>query len=32
MVDDEPTTFWFDGKPYSPANFANEYYGKVTLR
>jgi len=19
MVDDEPTTFWFDGKPYEPA-------------
>jgi penicillin-binding protein 1B len=29
---DEPTTFWFDGKPYAPANFKNEYYGEVTLR
>jgi len=32
MVDDEPTTFWFDGKPYEPANFAHEFYGRVTLR
>ncbi len=32
MVDDEPTTFWFDGKPYAPANFANEFHGRVTLR
>ncbi len=32
MVDDEPTTFWFDNKPYEPANFKHEYYGEVTLR
>ncbi len=32
MLDDEPTTFWFDGKPYAPANFKNEYHGRVTLR
>jgi penicillin-binding protein 1B len=29
---DEPTTFWFDDKPYSPANFKDEYNGTVTLR
>lgn len=32
MVDDEPTTFWFDNKPYEPHNFENEYHGEVTLR
>jgi len=32
MVNDEPTTFWFDGRPYEPANFAHEFYGNVTLR
>ena len=30
---DEPTTFWFDDKPYTPANFKDEYrYRPVTLR
>lgn len=29
---DEPTTFWFDGKSYTPSNFKNEFYGQVTLR
>ncbi len=29
---DEPTTFWYDDKPYSPGNFGNEYRGRVTLR
>ena len=29
---DEPTTFWFDDKPYSPSNFKDEYHGTVTLR
>ncbi len=29
---DEPTTFWFDGKPYEPGNFKHEYYGVTTLR
>jgi penicillin-binding protein 1B len=29
---DEPTTFWFDNKPYSPENFKKEYYGEVSLR
>ena len=29
---DEPTTFWFDNKPYEPSNFKHEFYGTVTLR
>ena len=32
MVDDEPTTFWFDGKPYEPSNFEHKFYGSVSLR
>jgi len=32
MIDDVPTTFWFDGKPYEPSNFKNEFHGPVTLR
>ena len=31
MVDDEPTTFWFDEKPYEPANFKNDYFGQIPL-
>ncbi|MDQ6676017.1 MAG: PBP1A family penicillin-binding protein [Acidobacteriota bacterium] len=31
-VVDEPTTFWFDGKPYEPGNFKHEFYGVTTLR
>ena len=31
-VMDEPTTFWFDGKPYEPSNFKHEFHGMVTLR
>lgn len=31
-VMDEPTTFMFDGKPYEPRDFKNEYHGMVTLR
>jgi penicillin-binding protein 1B len=31
-VMDEPTTFWFDEKPYEPANHGDEYHGIVTLR
>jgi len=31
-VVDEPTTFWFDGKPYEPGNFKQEFHGQVTLR
>ena len=32
MVQDEATTFWFDGKPYEPSNFEHKFYGDVTLR
>ena len=31
-VSDQPTTFWFDGKPYDPSNFKKEFHGTVTLR
>jgi penicillin-binding protein 1B len=31
-VVDEPTTFWFSGKPYQPSNFQHEFHGTVTLR
>ena len=29
---DEPTTFWYDDKPYEPHNYKNKVYGIVTLR
>jgi penicillin-binding protein 1B len=29
---DEPTTFWYDGRPYEPNNYRQQYYGKVTVR
>ncbi len=29
---DEPTTFWYGGKPYEPGNYKDAYYGNVTLR
>jgi penicillin-binding protein 1B len=29
---DQPTTFFYDGKPYQPSNFKDEFYGTVTLR
>ncbi len=32
MIDDEKTTFWFDGKPYEPSNFEHKFYGNVTMR
>jgi penicillin-binding protein 1B len=32
QVVDEPTTFWFDGKPYDPDNFDHKFYGRVTFR
>ncbi len=32
IVVDEPTTFWYDEKPYEPNNFEHEFYGPVTLR
>ena len=31
-VEDAPTTFWFDGKPYEPANFKHELHGMTTVR
>ncbi len=31
-VADEPTTFYFDGKEYTPDNFGQEFHGTVTLR
>jgi len=31
-VEDEPTTFWFNNKPYEPSNFEHKFYGTVTLR
>jgi penicillin-binding protein 1B len=32
VVEDEPTTFWYDNKPYEPSNFEHKFYGEVTLR
>jgi len=32
IVDDSPTTFWYDEKPYQPSNFEKKFYGDVTLR
>ena len=29
VIDDEPTTFWYDEKPYEPANFKDEYFGEI---
>jgi penicillin-binding protein 1B len=31
-VDDQPTTFWFNGQAYEPANFKHEVFGVLTLR
>jgi penicillin-binding protein 1B len=31
-VDDSPTTFWFNNKPYEPNNFDGGFYGRVTFR
>ena len=32
VVDDEPTTFEFDGKPYTPDNYLGKFMGRVTVR
>ena len=32
LIDDVPTTFWYDDKPYEPANFMNKIYGLISLR
>lgn len=29
---DEPTTFWYDGRPYEPNNYKFQFYGNVTVR
>ena len=29
---DEPRTFYYQGKPYEPSNYENQFYGEVTLR
>ena len=31
-INDEPTTFVYDGKFYEPANYKGEYHGPVTLQ
>ena len=31
-VDDEPTTFEFDGKEYTPNNYGEKFMGRVTVR
>jgi penicillin-binding protein 1B len=31
-IDDEPTTFEFDGKEYTPNNFGEKFMGRVTVR
>ncbi len=31
-IDDEPTTFEFDGKEYTPSNFGERFMGRVTVR
>ncbi len=32
LVDDVPTTFWYDEKPYEPANHGNSIYGLISFR
>jgi len=32
LVDDVPTTFWYDEKPYEPANHMNKIYGLISFR
>jgi penicillin-binding protein 1B len=31
-IEDEPTTFYYDDKPYQPSNFQHRFYGSVTVR
>jgi penicillin-binding protein 1B len=31
-IDDEPTTFEYDGKEYTPNNFGERFMGRVTMR
>jgi len=32
LVDDVPTTFWYDDQPYEPANHMNKIYGLISFR
>jgi penicillin-binding protein 1B len=32
MIDDEATTFYYDGKPYTPSNFEHKFYGNIGLQ
>ena len=32
MLEDEPTTFTFDGREYTPGNYDEQFYGNVTVR
>jgi penicillin-binding protein 1B len=32
IYDDQPRTFMYDGKPYEPSNFENQFYGQVPVR
>jgi penicillin-binding protein 1B len=32
MILDEPTTFYYDGRPYQPSNFHNQWHGNITMR
>jgi penicillin-binding protein 1B len=32
LLDDVPTTFWFEQQPYAPSNFKQTFRGEVTLR
>jgi penicillin-binding protein 1B len=32
IINDEPTTFYMDGRPYEPSNFEHKFYGHVSMR
>jgi penicillin-binding protein 1B len=32
ILEDAPTSFWFNRRSYEPNNFGDEYYGRVSLR
>jgi len=32
MITDEPTTFYFDGKPYEPSNFEHKFFGNIGVQ
>jgi penicillin-binding protein 1B len=31
-IADEPTTFYYDNRPYEPSNYEHKFYGNVTVR